>query len=114
MRSFSRHERSPPAPMGDIPGLRPSTCHIAFVGNAIYLESPADQLVSNSIGHLSRSTCPRQPLSYLASHGLSRSPTSQRFLVGGASLAGAGRVQARAAARRSEAESLDAARAGQG
>ena len=55
-------------------------------------------------------------------HGEHRSPggvgvlacphNSQRFLVGGASLAGAGRVQARAAARRSEAESLDAARAG--
>ena len=56
-------------------------------------------------------------------HGEHRSPggvgvfacphNSQRFLVGGASLAGAGRVQARAAARRSAAESLDADRAGE-
>ena len=68
-------------------------------------------------------TIPRRPsCSGRFAHGEHRSPggvgvfacphNSQRFLVGGASLAGAGRVQARAAARRSEAESLDAARAG--
>ena len=68
-------------------------------------------------------TIPRRPsCSGRFAHGEHRSPggvgvlacphNSQRFLVGGASLAGAGRVQARAAARRSAAESLDAARAG--
>ena len=64
----------------------------------------------------------RRSCSGRLAHGEHRSPggvgvfacphNSQHFLVGGASLAGAGRVQARAAARRSEAESLDAARAG--